>query len=239
MESYEYRETGNNNHLIDKEDGLLPGFALGLGANCNQWEFAVRGVQQRARLEYDGQTNTGRKFLSRTLESIGDLSAQVERRFLVSDTNSVGVYGGVGYWQWRRNIASGGNVSGLDEKYRWRYYYLGSNVALIEQKPHQLRLDIRWLRLTQAKLSVDFLGVFDKPEDLMLDVRNGWRVALPWQYMFNPENSIRLEPYAQGWRIPRSEAKFLSRNGVIAGNFFEPASQTRAYGIKATWSHWF
>jgi hypothetical protein len=239
LESYEYRETDNNNQLIDKEDGLLPGLALGLAATCNQWEFAVRGVQQRARLEYDGQTNTGRKFLSRTMESIGDLSVQVGRRFLVNDTNSVGVYGGVGYWQWQRNIASGGNVSGLDEKYRWRYYYLGSNVALIEQKPHQLLFDIRWLRMTQAKLSVDFLGVFDKPEDLSLDVRNGWRVAIPWQYMLNLTNTIRVEPYAQGWRIPRSDAKPLSRSGVVVGDFFEPASQTRAYGINATWSHLF
>jgi hypothetical protein len=239
LESYEYRETDDNNQLIDKEYGLLPGLTLGLAATCNQWELAVRGVQQRARLEYDGQTNTGAKFLTRTDENIRDLSAQLGRRFSVGDTNSIGIYGGVGYWQWQRNIASKGRVSGLDEKYRWRYYYLGGNVALIEQKPHQLLFDVRWLRMTQAKLSVDFLGVFDKPEDLSLDVRNGWRVAIPWQYLLDSSNTIRVEPYAQGWRIPRSDAKPLSRNGLIAGDFFEPASQTRSYGFNMTWAHLF
>jgi hypothetical protein len=239
LESYEYREIRDNNVLIDKESGLLPGLQLGLNANCDQWQFSTGAATQQARLEYDGQTNSGRKLASRTQENVSEVSAQVGRRFGISDTNSIGLYGGAGYWQWQRNIASVGIVSGLDEKYRWRFYYLGGNLSLLEKNPHRLMLDMRWLRMTQARLSVDFRGLFDKPDDLELRIQNGWRVALPWQYSLNPTNAIHLEPYVQGWRIPSSAAKPLAKNGIIVGDFFEPASTTRLYGITLNWQHYY
>jgi hypothetical protein len=237
MESFYYRESGNNNQLIDKETGLLPGLHLGLSAKCRLWEFGISGGQQRARLEYNGQTNNGIKFLTRTLENINEVSVQVGRRFLLGDVSNIGVYGGAGYWQWQRNIASVGNVSGLDEKYRWRLYFLGSNVALLDNKPQQLLLDLRWLHMEHARLSVDFRGVFDRPEDLPLGTSNGWRVALPWRYNLNPANSMRIEPYAEAWHIAQTGAKKLFRDGVEVGNFLEPRSSTRLYGVTLNWQH--
>jgi hypothetical protein len=236
MESYEYRETDVKNQLIDKEDGLLPGLLLGLGANCQQWEFAIRGSQQSARLDYDGQTNQGAKFLTRTQENIREVSAQVGRRFWVDDANSFGVYGGAGYWRWQRDIAGKVGVSGLEETYRWRFYYLGSNVALIEKNLHQLLLDFRWVNRLQSKISVDIRGSHG---DATLNVRNGWRVALPWQYKLNSFNSMHVEPYVESWQIERTETEKLFRGGEKVGVFYEPASKTRLYGITLNWLHHF
>jgi hypothetical protein len=239
LESYEYRETDSNNRLIDKEDGLLPGLQMGLAVKCDQWELAANGSLQHARLEYDGQTNTGAKFLTRTEEKIRELSAQIGRRFFSAGANSIGVYAGLGEWSWQRNIASRSNVSGLDETYRWRYYFLGGNVALVEKNPHQLLFDIRWLHRTQAKLSVDFRGIFDKPEDLSLNVQNGWRLALPWRYVLDNSNIMHIEPYAESWHIDRTGSKSISRNGLQIGNFFEPASNTKLYGVTLNWLYHF
>lgn len=239
LESFNYRELSESGALIDKETGLLPGLQLGLAADCAQWQYSISAGRQRARLEYDGQTNSGRKLLSRTMENTHEVSAQLGRHFSTGLVNNFDIYAGVGHWQWRREIASVGSVSGLDETYRWRFYYLGGNSAFFQQGANQIMLDIRWLRISRARLSVDFLGVFDKPGDLDLPARNGWRVVIPWQHTLSPVNSIRVEPYAQGWKIRRSGGQPLSRSGVVVGDFFEPASQTRAYGINATWSHLF
>lgn len=239
MESFAYRETGLNGQLIDREDGLLPALHLGASTKCSAWDLTASGSLQRARLEYDGRTSGGSKLSSRTLENIREFSLQAGRRFLTGGAHSVGVYGGAGYWRWQRNIAAVGSVSGLDETYRWNYYYIGSNVALLHDKPHLLTADLRWRRMAGGKLKVDFRGVFDHADDLDLKVKDGWRVAVPWQYSLTRTDSLRIEPYWHGWGVRRSAAKPLLRNGVVVGEFFEPASDTRLYGISAIWIHTF
>lgn len=237
MESFEYRETDLYGQLIDREDGLLPALHLGASTKCGAWDLTASGSLQRARLDYDGRTSGGRKLSSRTLENIREFSLQAGRRFLTGGTHSVGVYGGAGYWRWQRNIAAVGSVSGLDETYRWNYYYIGGNVALLENTPHMLMADLRWRRMTRGKLNVDFRGVFDHADNLDLKVKDGWRVAVPWLYSLTRTDSLRVEPYWQGWGVQRSAAKPLLRNGVVVGEFFEPTSDTRLFGISAVWIH--
>jgi hypothetical protein len=239
LESYAYRETDNADRLIDKEEGLLPGMQLGITAYCHEWEFTVRGARQRARLTYDGQTNTGGKFFSSTLENISEVSAQFGRRFFVIDDHSAGLYAALGHWQWQRGIGSVGRISGVDETYAWRIYGLGGNLAIYEQKPQQLLLDLSWMRMTQSRLKVDYRGLFDKPEALALKVKNAWRVSTPWRYTLTASDALQIEPYIQAWRIDKTETKRLFRDGIEVGNFFEPASKTRLLGVNMSWQHYF
>jgi hypothetical protein len=237
LERFHYRETNSSNQLIDQETGLLPGLTLGAAANCGSWIFSFEAEQQRARLDYDGQSSGGRKILTRTMENIREVSVQAGKRFTISSTDDAVVYGGVGSWRWQRNIEAVGNVAGLDETYRQRFFYLGGNATLFRQAQHQFILDARWLRLVSPTLDVNFKGLYDKTEGLALSAQHGWRVSLPWRYTRDAANAWELEPYAKGWRSNASAAKPLLRNGVVVGDFFEPASDMRQYGIQLSWRH--
>lgn len=237
LERFHYKETNNRDELIDQETGLLPGLNIGASANCGAWIFSASIEQQRARLEYDGQSSGGRKIFTRTMENIREVSVQASRRFAISHADDVSVYSGVGYWRWQRDIEAVGNVAGLDETYRQRFFYLGGDTTLFRQTQHRVALDARWLRLLSPTLDVDFKGLYDTAAGLTLNAQHGWRVSVPWHYRVDEANTWVLAPYATGWRTNVSAAKPLFRKGVVIGDFFEPASTTRLYGIQLSWRH--
>ncbi len=237
MERFDYAERRDSGELLDRETGLLPGLRAGFDVGCGPWKFAGSAGYQRAQLDYDGQSSGGSKLASRTLEAVREIDLIVGRKFTPSFINAFTIYGGTGYREWRRNIANSGNVSGLDEKYRWGQLIVGGNTSLYQSGPQHIGIDLRWLRMWQPKLAVVFRGLFEAPDDLRLGARNGWRIALPWKYELDTHSAFKLEPYAQGWHIARSAPGPLFRNGVSVGSFFEPASDTRLYGITFNWLH--
>jgi hypothetical protein len=235
LNSFNYRELDGSGNLIDKETGLLPGVRLGINAEHGGWHFGGQAEFQRARLDYDGQANTGRKLSTRTDESIWNAMLTAGKHFSINQANDFGMYANAGLRQWRRDIATVGNVSGLYENYRWWHVGLGGNAALYQSGKHRIDADVSVSRSFQPTLGVDFKGVYDKPDTIELPATTGWRVALPWRYQFGPATALRVETYLQAWNISRSAAARLTNNGVAAGSFFEPASETRLYGINAIW----
>jgi hypothetical protein len=239
LNSFNYRELAASGEMIDKETGLLPGLLLGIKLARESWALGAQLELQRARSDYDGQSSAGRALSTRTDEAISNATLRAGKNFSVNRPNDLGLYVHTGLRKWRRDIASVDNVSGLYEIYRWWYVGLGANAALYQNGKFHLDADINFSRLLRPSINVDFRDIYDKPDALKLPATTAWRVALPLRYQLNPASALRIEPYAHGWNISRSAIAPLYRNGVAVGIYTEPASETRLYGVQATWQQLF
>lgn len=230
----EYNQGARIPRILDREDGTLPGLRAGLRASTHAWTFFAEANFLRGKADYDGVSSLGSPLKTTTDESILDLSAAAGYRLPLNSQLSPTLYAGLGHRIWRRSIRSSGPVSGLEEVYRSSYALLGASATLWKNQLTQVLADLRVTEALDPTLRVDFHGAFDNAK-IRLPARPGWRLALPWTLNVLSAGSLRLEPYYEYWRTPRSASSPLTKPGFAPRSVFEPKSQMGNFGVSLSW----
>jgi hypothetical protein len=234
--NFDYREY-DDGRLLDRESGGLPGLAFYLTVSRGRWSLGGRLGWQAGMVSYDGQTDTGIPIQTRTRENLLDTSVRIAHRLQDAAGRGTALYGGFGYRYWGRQIrstvTSGGTpVSGLNEYYRWKYFFFGGETTICRGNRSRWWLDVRVQRPYRPAIEVDQGARYDTVV-LDLGARTGWRLALPWEHRLDARTQWILEPSLQAWDVGRSPAVPLRQNGVPVDNrvIYEPRSTTRSLGI--------
>lgn len=232
---FDYREFDDNDILLNKEVGLLPGLVLSAKLDWEHWYSELNYQYNRGTVEYDGQTQTGTPIITDTEEDIIDVSLIVGRYFGGAAAYRSAIYAGLGYYYWERNILPTGTVSGLFETYEWSYALLGGKFSLLKSSDTGLLLDVRLRRMLDATMEVDFLG-FQNLDNLELDIGEEWslRVALPYIMTIDQHARFSIEPYLTTWFIGRSPDVEVTSGGLplpIPTVAHEPRSETTNLGV--------
>ena len=233
-----YKEFGERNELLDREDGLLPGLSLGIMQPINNWFGVLEGSMYSGEVTYDGQTQNGIPLETDTDELIIDAALQLGYWFNRPKRFNYALYGGLGYRYWRRDIrptalTNGTPVAGLLETYQWKYGLLGFKVKYNQNDIVYWKINIQLMRTIDPEIEVDFQGFrgFDNTR-LELGEKYGTRINISWNYAYSKSQSFEIVPFYEQWAVGRSPDKTVTSNGVPVGmRIFEPRSETRNIGI--------
>jgi len=158
-----YQEFDDNNALLNREDGYLPGLTLSVDAPASRWSLTTELSLYAKDVLYDGQTQSGTPVQSRTDETIFDISLMLSKELGGKSLSPEQLYYGLGYRHWRRDIrdtrtTGGVPISGLLEIYQIPYVILGSRWDMARSNNTKWTLD---LRLTHTFLSNMTVELFE------------------------------------------------------------------------------
>lgn len=233
VQDFGYKEFDDQNVLLDREDGLIPGFVMELGKNWQDVSGALRFELFSGLVDYDGQTQSGIPLTTDTDEHITRFEALL--RFDVKAlAESDGVFiAGLGYREWRRDIRATNITSGLFEVYRWQYLTLGGAATLLRRAKWSGDIDVRWLWPIDPTMSLDIAG-FDAVT-LNLKSRSSARVGFNFRFVTKAGQEWVINPYWESWSLGRSNDERLTVGGVpTALTVHEPRSETSVGGVTLT-----
>ena len=143
---FNYWELKDDGTLFDREEGFIPGLMLGLSSSTDQWVIAGEASYHGGNVDYTGSTNTGFPITTKTRQDMLMIALRTEYWFTGNHIPDVGLYLGIGYQQWYRDIlatttASGSPVSGLFETYSWGKGFLGIKTRLYQNTASTLVFD--------------------------------------------------------------------------------------------------
>ena len=241
---FDYSEFNTDNSLLDSETGIIPGFIIGATYHQPDWFAQTTFNYHSGDVDYSGHTQSiyieydGLPINSTTNTQIADTTFLLGKSFISPYLYEHTLFGGFGYYKWRRhiqpsNLANGTRVAGILEFYSWFYLVAGVSTPVYSDKQSSVELDFRFTHMLQATLDVDFLG-YGGYDGTTLDLGEtlGYQLRLPWKYIFDQDKVITVEPYYIYWDIERSNVKTLTRNGVATNStVVEPRSETRNLGV--------
>jgi hypothetical protein len=239
--SFRYQEFNQDDQLINKETGILAGVSGGIGYTRSKWQAQLAGSYHTGTVDYDGQSQAGTPLKSRSDANILDGYA-ILRRQLKVNTRPLALYGGFGYHYWRRNIrpttiGTGQTINGLLEFYDWTYWLFGINTQVLQSNADELTFDLRFMRMQDSNLEVDFMGLNDF-DNAHLNLGEAWgsRVSLSWQKRTGSGSFLIVEPYIELIDINRSAPVHATINdNPTTSTITEPRSETHNVGLKLQW----
>jgi len=243
---FDYAEYNDSNVFLDGETGFIPGIVLKRKQHYQRSYIELVGQLHANTIQYDGQTQGGTPLQTKSDAVIFDTHFKLGIHF--SEVRDHGVYAGLGYRYWFRNIRSGydinGNpVAGLLEHYYWLYGLFGYTANFMVSENVKVGFDIRQTNMINAKMDIDFLGYCDYDNtSVNLGNKSGTRFAVPIHVKMK-NSSLSVSPYYEVLDIGKSNTVMLTRNGSLvdcnADGYFdgalEPRSETRNIGIEVTW----
>ena len=237
---FDYREFDENDVLLDKETGPLPGFAANWQLKSPRWFLAAEAEIAPGIVAYDGQTQTGTPTRTDTRTLLFDARLLGGYRFGPAARHRHRLYAGAGYHYWYRDILSGTasdgtSVAGLLETYQWAWLLFGTRLTLWQNPAHALQLDARYRWMLAGTMGVDFKGYGGYDDTtLALATEDGWRLGLTWTWSLQPDRTLSVEPYLSAWNLGDSDLATRTRNGVPTGDLpiYEPRSKTRNMGVR-------
>lgn len=233
LQDFGYKEFSDQNTLLDREDGLIPGISGAYSRQTGKYSLDINFSYLKGNVVYDGQTQGGIPLKTKTNEQITDTSISLGILDALKLAKPSTLYFGFGYREWRRDILPTGTVLGLFETYHWYYGFIGGMVELLKNEKLTLWLDGRLTRPMNPIMRVCLSG-FDCA-DLNLGVNTSGRVSLPIHYQLYPNNKLIIEPYFESWDFGRSPGEALTINGALTGAvILEPRSETRNIGINVS-----
>jgi hypothetical protein len=221
---FDYEEFFDNGISANREEGLIPGLTGGLSVKQGQW-FAETGLRASiGTVDYHGPVE------SDTDEEIIDWNLLAGRELFRKDRASIGLFAGVGYHRWNRDIQSTATASGLFETYDWWYGMLGVRGEYRFSSAIQFRVDAYLTRTVNPEVEVEFEANFDDVT-LPLGEKTGRRIILTLDRRLNNRMRVWVSPWYEFQELGRSPTRNLTSNGIITGTVFEPRSETKNYGI--------
>lgn len=236
---FQYDEYNDSNVFLDGESGFIPGVIFKRKQDHISYYSEWVGQLYGNTIKYTGQTQSGTPLTTQSDAVIFDTHFKLG--FPFAEAPNHGVYVGLGYRYWLRNIRSGydinGNpVAGLLEHYCWLYGLFGYAANYTVNENVKVGFDVRLTNMINAKMNVDFLG-YNNYDDTQVDLGNksGTRFAIPIQ-IETRETSLIISPYYEIIDIGRSNNVRVTSGGVpTAIEIHEPRSETRNVGIEVTW----
>lgn len=225
---FDYRESDDAGRVLDKELGTIPGLSVKVGQRFPAWEWESAGSYHRGQVPYNGQTDLGSPYSTRTDEYIGDISLRLGRWF--DGRYPTMPYAGIGYRRWDRDILPG-SLNGLFESYRWSYLWLGLKQSLApQQSSSQLFLDAGLLKPINPEIHIDFKGTYPVSPTVYPQSNLGLRLMLTSSIALSKDMRMTMEPYYEYWKLGRSPSVSTPvSTGILTVH--EPASRTSNFGL--------
>jgi len=211
----------------DREEGTVPG--LGAGLHLARGRLFAEGMLDAGSGHVDYRAAG---IATTTDEDILDGDVIGGRELLRRQDSRLGLYAGLGYRHWRRDIRSTPAAFGLDETYRWWYGILGVRGEYDVNDRVRLRADMALTRTLDPSIKVRFAAGYDDAT-LDLGAANGLRVAVALENRLGNGMALFVSPWYEYWKLGRSADAVLRQNGIPAGTVFEPQSETHNLGIHA------
>ena len=230
LQDFSYTEFGDTDIVLNREDGLLPGFILGAGVHWDNFSGVLRGEIFNGLVDYNGQTQSGIPLKAKTDEKITRVEATLHFNLKPFNQYNMSVLAGIGYREWRRDINATRITLSLLEIYRWKYWTLGTSVTFFKKGKRSAGVNVRLLRPIKPTLDVKFPG-FDEVT-LDLGVNDSARLELFYHFVLRNNQQWTISPYWEYWYMGRSPNKGLTINGVSTVNVaWEPRSDTKIFGV--------
>lgn len=231
---FNYTEYDDNNVELDRETGLIPGLELSFLVEDRRIRHSFEIVMSmiNGRVDYDGQTQAGVPFITKTDETLYQLGFRygwrTESPFIPEK-----LYIAVNHHRWDRDIIGKGNVQGLSEVYEWGELSLGLIQPFYQNNQTSLLIDASVLYIFGPEIEVDLSDFgFGKPV-LELGARYGGRIQLLYKEKKADDIELSVSMYLEGWRFGRSNSTTIfspTGSAVIT----EPKSETLHSGIRFT-----
>lgn len=232
LHAFHYKEYDARGHVLDREDGVLPGLKVGFEARSGLYGIAIFAAAWNGTVEYDGQTQAGSPLTATSDATITDYRLAFSRG-ISSGANQAAVparlIAEIGTRRWDRKIRSTARTNSLYEVYRWPYYRLGGEISLSETDKLSVGAKALAGRTFSSSLEVHIKGY----DTTTLDLKpgNSFHLSIPVSYRWRPKRSLLVEPYFDYWHFDESSLQPLSRNGVSVGLVQEPENETSSFGI--------
>jgi hypothetical protein len=220
---FKYDEFNNNGRILDTEQGVISGVSLKVGQKISAWEWQGSASYYRGRIAYDGQTNLGAPYRTRTDEAISDMALRLG--YWVGEHPLWMPYIGLGYRRWDRDILPN-TLNGLFESYRWQYVWLGAKFIALQKGQSHYLLDVGLLQPLDPMVYVDFKGTYNVSPIVYPQSNTGLRMMFTANHALSANTELTVEPYFEYWELGRSPTVI---GGGIAVN--EPASKTNNFGL--------
>lgn len=238
LKDFGYKEFSDQNTLLDREDGWIPGISGAYSLKNDRYSLDIGLIYLNGNVVYDGQTQGGIPHKTKTNEQIIDTTVSLRFLDVIKLPNPSSLYIGLGFREWQRDILPTSTVLGLFETYHWYYGFFGGSIELIKKVKFTLRVDGRLARPINPVMNICFSN-FDCA-DLNLGSDIGGRISMPIHYHLHSNNKLIVEPYFETWNFGRSPDEELTTNGTPTGSFIhEPRSETRNMGINISVSYQF
>lgn len=229
-QDFGYKEFDDESRLLDREDGFIPGLRVELRQAFNDWTVGGLLSYFGGKVDYDGHTQSGTPFKTRTDEDFLRIGVRFDRTFRAELLREFNLYNAWSYRRWDRDIQGRDNVRGLFEVYDWWEAALGVLWPYRPTARREWRLDAALVYTIAPSLEVQLAG-FD---DTVLDLgeRIGFRFQAQHTWWRDHRTGYTLGGFVEAWDFGRSRTEPLTQNGVPVGTAFEPRSESRHWGAR-------
>ena len=236
---FRYEEFNDDDGVLDREAGYLPGVSAGIGRVSGPWGVHGEVTVNVGTADYTGETTGGAgpplPVTTQTSERIVNAHARIERWSSRDAQWRAGGYAGIGYRGWNRDISGTriGNifVGGVTEYYETGYWMLGAK-ASAGLPVSQWTLDLRVQRTFGPRMHLKQSPLNDALT-FELGERASPAASLGWQSQRGSGTTLGVEVFFEQWEFGRSPTTVLTQGGVPIGTVYEPESRTRSYGLRA------
>ncbi|GEM_PF-2814337 len=225
----QFAERVAGNKVLNQETGQIRGVVAGFAYNQKQIGIEFEVQRASSRLDYTGLSQNGQSV--ETLTSYDNQSASVLLSLpLYRASNSVFFKLGGQYSQSNRDIATVGNIRGLDEQYQ--YTYLVSEVAwqYIYTVKWSFRSDYQFAWLADGSVKVDYHDLYD-PNQLELEQGYKHTLAFATRYHIFDDLVIDLGLHYLLQKTGPSQQTKLRKNHQPIGQVYQPERKLRLNGL--------
>lgn len=236
--SFNYKEFNPDGKLLDEEDGKLMGYALELGTQHDtHWHSALSLLLTEGEVNYDGETQSGILYETRTDEDLTAIKYQLQHHTQL-DQKFIELGMGIAYLKWDRDIQPRFLVRGLYEEYRWWEADIAVKFGFEQVMEGRLSFEVSVLQIINPEMEVDLSEFSLGKPDLSLGDRGGYKLSLEWTRPVNQHWQIGLRAWLKEWRFGRSNSVSVS-NGRSSYSIVEPASTSRHSAMEMVFTYLF
>ena len=220
---FSYQEFDQNDVLLDKEAGVLPGIKLSYADATERDTLKFNASLYGGRVDYDGQTQSGIPHQTETDEQLIKLGISYFQHRVIHYPGLF--FAGLHYWYWDRDILTRNGVQGLHELYSWYETELG--LKFISESSYWLELSAMYNFKPEMELFLPSGDVAFK-----LKSKPGYRIRAGKTWANNASMTTTISLFAEYWEFGRSElvsvADFFGSPAIL----FEPDSETLNSGLE-------
>jgi len=229
---FDFREYADSGEQLVRELGVLPGVVGGVGQTIGRWRWSAELSYYAGSVQYEGQTQLGATFDTRTDAALTTIRARALRMLDPEGRFAAGL--GMGYRQWQRQIRGRGKVGGLNERFVAGDVSADARLSVLRSDTTTVDIDLLAAWPLRPQVKIDFGGLFDT-RTLLLGQRLAGRVSMPASWATGPGSRLTVEPGFEAWGFGRSSTEPIYREGVPAGAVYQPQGKGYNLDVKVVW----
>lgn len=220
---FKYQEFDQNDQLLDKEEGVMPGVRLAYGNLTKNDSLRLDAAFYGGRVDYTGQTQSGTPHQTDTDEQLVKLGISYLQHEVTLFRGLL--FAGLHYWYWDRDILARNGVQGLHERYTWYETELG--LKFTSESSY-------WLELSAMYNFRPRMVLFLPSSEVRFNLqsRPGYRVRAGKTWDNRQDITTTLSLFAEYWEFGRSNTVFTNDFFGSSGFLTEPDSKTFNSGLE-------